>query len=140
MNPDDFGFLLGDVARLLRRTFRHRMEGTPLTYDQMRALVNISRHEGIRQIDLADRLDVHPITLVHQIDQLAQNGLVERRPDPSDRRAYQLFLTKAAAPHLSAIKQVSAAIHADMFRGLNKEQVAMALASLSTVRDNLASS
>jgi DNA-binding MarR family transcriptional regulator len=139
MNPGDFGFLLGDVARLLRRTFRQRMEGTELSYDQIRALVNISHHEGIRQVDLADLLDVQPITLVHQIDQLAQNGLVERRPDPADRRAYQLFLTKAAAPHLSAIKKVTAAIHADMFRGLNKEQIGTTLASLSIVRDNLAS-
>ncbi len=139
MNPDDFGFLLGDVVRLLRRNFRQRMGGIELTYEQMRALVSISRREGIRQVDLAELLDVQPITLVHQIDQLAQNGLVERRADPADRRAYQLFLTKAATPHLSAIKKAMTAIQADMFRGLSKEQVAVAFASLSTVRDNLAS-
>lgn len=137
MNPGDFGFLIGDVSRLLRRTFRQQQADMGLTFEQVRALVHISRREGIRQVDLADLLDVQPITLVHQIDQLAANGLVGRRADPADRRAYQLFLTKAAIPHLSTIKKISAAIHADMFRGLDKEQVANAIAILSTVRENL---
>lgn len=139
MNSNSLGFLVGDVSRLLRRTFRQRMAGMELTFEQMRALVNISRHEGIRQVDLADLLDVQPITLVHQIDQLAENGLVERRGDPTDRRAYQLFLTKAAAPHLSAFEKIAAAIQADMLRGLSKEQVTAILSSLRTLRDNLAS-
>lgn len=139
MSSDNLGFLLGDVSRLMRRTFRQRMAGLELTFEQMRVLVHISRNEGIRQVDLADLLDVQPITLVHQIDQLAENGLVERRADPTDRRAYQLFLTGAAAPHLAAIKKVAAAIQTDMFRGLSKDQIALVLASLRTVRDNLAS-
>lgn len=139
MSSDNLGFLLGDVSRLMRRTFRQRMAGLELTFEQMRVLVHISRNEGIRQVDLADLLDVQPITLVHQIDQLAENGLVERRADPTDRRAYQLFLTGAAAPHLAAIKKVAATIQTDMFRGLSKDQIALVLASLRTVRDNLAS-
>lgn len=139
MNPENLGFVLGDVSRLLRRTFKQRMAGIELTFEQMRALVSISRNEGIRQIDLADLLDVQPITLVHQIDLLTENGLVERRADPTDRRAYQLFLTKAAAPHLLAVKKIAAAIQVDMFRGLSKEQVALVLSSLHTMRDNLAS-
>jgi len=139
MTSDNLGFLVGDVSRLLRRTVRQRMAGTELTFEQMRALMNISRNEGIRQVDLADLLDVQPITLVHQIDQLAESGLVERRADPGDRRAYQLFLTKASAPHLSAIKKVAAAIQADMLRGLSKEQVALVSSTLHTIRDNLAS-
>lgn len=138
MKTDSLGFLVGDVSRLLRRTFRQRMVGVELTFEQTRALVSISRREGIRQVELADLLDVQPITLVHQIDQLTENGLVERRADPADRRAYQLFLTKAAAPHLAAVAKVAAAIEADMFRGLSKDQVAVVLASLRTMRDNLA--
>ncbi len=138
MTSDNLGFLVGDVSRLLRRTIRQRIAGTELTFEQMRALMNISRNEGIRQVDLADLLDVQPITLVHQIDQLAENGLVERRADPTDRRAYQLFLTKAATPHVSAIKKMATAIQADMLRGLSKEQVALVSSTLHTMRDNLA--
>lgn len=139
MSSDSLGFLLADVSRLLRRTFQQRMEGSELTFVQARVLVNISRKEGIRQVDLADLLEMQPISLVHLIDQLAENGLVERRPDPTDRRAYQLFLTPLAAPHLSAIKKIAAAIQTDMLRGLDKEQSALVLSSLRIVRNNLSS-
>lgn len=139
MSSDSLGFLLADVSRLLRRNFQQRMEGSELTFVQARVLVNISRQEGIRQVDLADRLEMQPISLVHLIDQLAETGLVERRPDPTDRRAYQLFLTPLAAPHLSAIKKIGAAIQADMLRGLDKQQSALFLSSLNIVRNNLSS-
>jgi DNA-binding MarR family transcriptional regulator len=132
------GFLLADVSRLLRRTFQQRMEGNVLTFVQARVLINISRNEGIRQVELAELLELQPIALVHLIDQLAQMELVERRPDPHDRRAYQLFLTAAAAPHLDEIKVIGAAIQKDMLRGLNKQQAEQFLSSLSVVRDNLA--
>jgi DNA-binding MarR family transcriptional regulator len=138
MNTDSLGFLLADVSRLLRRTFQQRMEGCELTFVQARVLVNISRREGIRQVELAELLELQPIALVHLIDQLAQMGLVERRPDPNDRRAYQLFLTEAAAPHLATIRQIGATIQTDMLRGLNKQQSEQFLSSLKIVRDNLA--
>lgn len=139
MISDNIWFQLGDVSRLLRRTIRRRMSGTMLTVEQMRALIGISYCEGVRQVDLADQLDIQPITLVYQIDQLAESGLVERRADPCDRRAYQLFLTKAASPHLSAIEKVAAEIQMDMLRGLSKEQVALLASTLHTMRDNLVS-
>ncbi len=138
MNTDNLAYLLSDATRLLRRTFRQRLTGVELSFEQARALMLIGRCEGIRQVDLAERLDVQPITLVHQIDQLAANGLVERRPDPTDWRAYQLFVTKAAAPHLAAIGKIAAAVQSEMLRGLSKEQVALMLAGLHTLRDNLA--
>jgi len=137
MNTDNPGFVLADVARLLRRTFRQRLAGVELSFEQARALMVIAHCEGIRQVDLAERLDVQPITLVHQIDQLAASGLVERRTDPADRRAYQLFLTRAAAPHLAAIGKIGAKVQADMLRGLSKEQVALMLAGLHAMRENL---
>lgn len=139
MISDNIWFQLGDVSRLLRRTFRRRMSGTKLTVEQMRVLIGISYCEGVRQVDLADQLEIQPITLVNQIDQLAENGLVERRADPTDRRAYQLFLTEAASPHLSNIEEVAAAIQTDMLRGLSKEQVSLLFSALQIMRDNLAS-
>jgi len=137
MKTDSLGFLLADVSRLLRRNFQQRMEGSELTFVQARVLINISRKEGIRQVELAELLELQPIALVHLIDQLAQLGLVERRPDPNDRRAYQLFLTAAAAPHLATIRQIGAAIQADMLRGLNKLQSEQFVSCLKIVRDNL---
>lgn len=136
--PDRLGFLLGDVSRLMRRAFRERLEGSSLTLAQARALVHVSRHRGIRQVDLADILEVRPITLARLIDQLAAAGVVERRPAPGDRRAYRIFVTEGAAPQLAAIRRVAAATQKDALRGLTRRQAATAHAALSRMRDNLA--
>ena len=138
MTTESLGFLLADVSRLLRRAFQQQMEGCDLTFVQARVLMNISRNEGIRQIELAELLELQPIALVHLIDQLTELALIERRPDPTDRRAYQLFLTTAAAPYLSSIKEIAAAIQTEMLQGLNKQQSAEIISSLKIVRANLA--
>lgn len=135
---DSLGFLLADVSRLIRQAFQQRIEGSSLTHSQARALVYLSRHEGIRQVELAELLDIQPITLARLLDQLAENGLIERRPDPADRRAYRLFLTSAAASHLAAIEAVAASIRADALRGIGKQEAAVLLSALGRMRDNLA--
>ncbi len=141
MNPqrETLGFLLADVSRLMRRAFVQRLENSPLTLAQARALVYVSRHEGVRQVALAELLDVQPITLARLIDSLAKAALVERRPDPADRRAYRLFLKPAAAPHLAAIEKVVAGIRADALRDFSRQQAAAVFSALRRMRDNLAS-
>lgn len=136
---DSLGFLLADVSRLMRRAFQQRLEGSTLTLAQARALVYVSRHEGVRQVDLAEMLEVQPITLARLIDQLADARLVERCCDPVDRRAYQIFLTPAAVPHLAAIKQVATAIQADVLHDLDDRQAAIVFFALHKMRDNLGS-
>lgn len=139
LRQDSLGFLLADVSRLMRRAFQQRLEGSTLTLAQARALVYISRHEGVRQVDLAEMLEIQPITLARLIDQLADTGLVERRADPADRRAYQVFLTPAAASHLTAIREVAAVIQTDALRDLDEQQAAIAFLALRKMRDNLGS-
>ena len=137
LRQDSLGFLLADVSRLLRRAFQQRLEGSSLTLAQARALVYVSRHEGVRQVDLAELLEVQPITLARLIDQLAKAGLVERRTDGADRRAYQIFLTPAAASHLAAIETVASAIREDALRDLDEQQAAAVFSALRKMRDNL---
>lgn len=132
------GFLLADVSRLMRQAFSQRLEGSSLTLAQARALIYVSRNEGLRQVELADLLEIQPISLARLIDQLADAGLVERRADPADRRAYQLFLKPAAAAQLVAIDQVAAAIRADALVGISKQQSEVLLHALDTMRSNLA--
>lgn len=138
---ESLGFLLANVSHLMRRAFSTRREdgALTLTLAQARALFYVSRNEGVRQIDLAELLEVKPITLARLLDQLAKAGLVERRADPEDRRAYRIFLTPAAAPHLESIEAVAASVRADALRGLNKQEIAALFAALRTIRDNLAS-
>jgi DNA-binding MarR family transcriptional regulator len=138
MQKDTLGFLLADVGRLMRQAFQKNLEGEIcLTLAQARALVYLSRQEGIRQVELADMLEVQPMTLARLIDQLVKHGLVERRPDPADRRAYRLYVTPDAAPHMAAIKQVAAANYKVALKGIDKAQADTLMLVLAKMRDNL---
>jgi DNA-binding MarR family transcriptional regulator len=135
---DTLGFLLADVSRLMRRAFQQRLEGSSLTLAQARALVYVSRNEGVRQIDLAEMLEVQPITLARLLDQLAKAGLVERRAAPADRRAYQIFLLPAATRQLVAIERVAKAVRANALRGVSEQQATGVMSALRKMRNNLA--
>jgi len=131
------GFLMADTLRLIRRASASFLEEHQLTLAQTRALLYVGRNQGIRQVELADLLDVQPITLARLIDQLAETGLVERRADPRDRRAFQLYLTPAAAPIVAIIGQRSAGFQQRALEGLTPEQVESLFFFLNQVRDNL---
>lgn len=133
----DFGFLVSDVARLLRRDFERATVDSPLTLAQARALVLIGRNPGVRQVELAELLEVQPITLARLVDQLADTGLVERRPDPDDRRAYRVHLLPAAEPHLAHIRSVGTRLRARALAGLDAAQAQQLVAALRQVRENL---
>lgn len=138
-HQDSLGFMLADVARLMRRDFKLRLRDSRLTHAQARVLVHTSRNEGIHQIELAEMLEVQPITLARLLDQLAEVGLIERRPDPEDRRAYHVHVTAAAAPHLASIERVAKTIYKAAMRDLSEGQAASVLKGLRKMRDNLAS-
>jgi DNA-binding MarR family transcriptional regulator len=140
-SDNNLGFLVADVARLMRRAFQDRLSGSSLTLTltlaQGRALVYVSRNQGIRQVDLADLLEVQPMTLARLVDQLADAGLVERRPDPLDRRAHRIYPTAEASPHLAAIDDVVVEIRKAASRGLDRTELAAVLAALRRMRSNL---
>ena len=134
---ESVGFLMADVSRLMRKSFEELLEGSSLTLAQARALFYLSRQEGIRQVVLAEILEVQPITLARLIDQLQAEGLVERRPDPNDRRAYQLFLTKKAQPHLDAIESVTAMLRPVVLDDVTAAEAEITIATLNKMRLNL---
>src|SRR3982074_2360874 len=92
-NAPTLGFLLHDVARLLRRRFEQNARGPGLTRSQWQVLAYLALNEGINQSGLADLLEIEPITLGRIVDKLETLGLIERHPDPSDRRGGVFFLT-----------------------------------------------
>ncbi|WP_019143110.1 MarR family winged helix-turn-helix transcriptional regulator [Noviherbaspirillum massiliense] len=137
VRQDSLGFLIADLSRLMRRAFAQQLTGSSLTLAQARALLYLSRNEGMRQVDLAANLEIQPMTLARLVDQLEAGGLLERRSDPADRRAYRLYLKPAAAPHLEAVKQVAKAIRSDVLRGVGKEHADILLATLEQMHGNL---
>lgn len=137
---DGIGFLIVDVSRLMRRRFAEQLKAisVTLTLAQARALVYIARREGLRQVELAALLEIQPITLARVIDQLAGAGLVERRADAVDRRAYQLYLRPAARPQLALIARATEKVRLRAVEGLQKRDAAALIAALQKVRGNLA--
>src|SRR6202167_3288653 len=99
----EFAFILNDVARLLRTYADYKAAQFGITRAQWAVLVRLDRSEGLNQSELAEVLDLQPITLTRLLDKLCDSGLIERRPDPNDRRAKRLFLTAAARPLLERL-------------------------------------
>src|ERR1700687_5985586 len=100
------GFVLHDVARLLKRRFERNARGTGLTRSQWQVLVHLAQNEGIHQGKLAELLDIEAITLGRIVDKLEILGLIERLPHPSDRRIWLLHLTDAARPKLAQLRKL----------------------------------
>lgn len=135
MQTNNIGFLLTDIIRLMRREYtKSDLCMTPM---QARALVYVSRYEGVKQVQLAEMLDIQPITLARLIDQLAEDRLIERRPDPKDRRAYGLYLMKKSTPLLEKIDIEVTRVHEKALQGLSEEQVAVLRDALAVMHTNL---
>lgn len=132
-----FGFLLHDVARLLRGNFNRRVQQLGLTQAQCRVILHLSRNEGIQQVALAEILEIQPVTLARLLDKLEAANLIERRRDPSDRRAFCLFLTASAHPLREQIWALGAVVRDEAVQGLDEQARAQFIATLQTMKENL---
>jgi MarR family transcriptional regulator for hemolysin len=133
----EFGFILNDVARLLRTYADYRAAQFGMTRAQWAVLVRLDRSEGLNQSELADVLDLQPITLTRLLDKLSDSGLIERRPDPDDRRAKRLFLTSAARPLLEQLASLGENTMASALEGVGSDDVERMVSQLEVVRENL---
>lgn len=135
---ENFAFEVAETARVIRREANKRAAVLGATKAQWRVLARLHRSGGgIRQIELAEMLDVEPITLCRMIDRLEEAGLVERRRHDSDRRAWQLHLTAAAAPVIVRLEKMGKAFNADILTGISEADRAAALRVLARIRENL---
>ncbi|MBD1575419.1 MULTISPECIES: MarR family winged helix-turn-helix transcriptional regulator [Vibrio] len=133
------GYLLSDVSRLIRHEFQSDPAMGEMTLAQARALSLISRHEGIKQVELAELLEIKPMTLGRIIDQLVETGLIERRPNPSDRRAYLIYLLPAAQPELDHIQMAGSRVWANALEGLSETEIEAFVQTLERIHKNLPS-
>jgi MarR family transcriptional regulator for hemolysin len=131
------GFLLADVSRMLRRNFDHRVHDLGLTQAQWRAIAQLSREQGLKQVVLAERLEVKPITLARLVDRLEAAGWVKRRPDPRDRRATRLYLTAKSQPILSDLHERAAETLEEALDGVSATQRRQLISALSKMKNNL---
>jgi MarR family transcriptional regulator, transcriptional regulator for hemolysin len=133
------GFLLHDVARLLRKRFEQhaRAKHLGLTRSQASVLGRLSRQEGINQVTLAQQLELEPITLVRLLDRLQAAGLIERRPDPLDRRARALYLTPQARPLLDRVSVLARDVYDEALAGLSAPERERLVTALELMKGNL---
>ena len=133
------GFVLNDVARLMRKRFEQRARAASLglTRAQAAVLANLARQEGINQVSLAQILELEPITLARLLDRLQAAALIERRPDPKDRRAHLLYLTGAAYPLLDRIFALAADVRQDALAGIAEPDRNLLLEMMLKMRVNL---
>lgn len=130
-------FMISDVGRLVRTYADQKARQFGQTRAQWAVLVKLERHEGLKQSDLAEYLDIQPITLTRLVDRLCDNGLIERRPDPNDRRAKRLYLTPAARPLLDRISAQIEEIAETVLAGVDAAAVDALLGQLGLARENL---
>ncbi len=129
--------MLNDVARMLRTYTDHKAGQKGSTRAQWSVLTRLNRFEGVKQSELAEMLDLQPITLTRLLDRLCAGGLIERRVDPNDRRANRLHLTPAARPLLARLGQLGEELMATALAGVDRAAVERTIAALATVKENL---
>ncbi|MES2002541.1 MAG: MarR family transcriptional regulator [Pseudomonadota bacterium] len=134
---DTLPFEIAETAHALRRAFDRRATGLGVTRAQWKVMFRLDRSPGLRQVELADMLDIEPITLCRILDRLEESGLVERRSDPTDRRAWLLYLADSARPLKAKLDALGDAMIAEAFADIDPSDLERMKALLSRIRDNV---
>ena len=134
---DTLPFEIAETAHALRRAFDRRATGLGVTRAQWKVMFRLDRSPGLRQVELADMLDIEPITLCRIIDRLEESGLVERRSDPTDRRAWLLYLADSARPLKAKLDALGDAMIAEAFADIDPSELERMKALLAQIRDNV---
>lgn len=134
---ETIGLTLAEISRLIRRRFDARAREIGVTRAQWHTLMIVARHEGLNQGGIAELMEIEPITACRMIDRLEDAGLVERRRDPNDRRAWRIFLKEEARPLLEQLRAIGERLSQETLTGLSPEQLDALVEGLTIIRANL---
>lgn len=140
MPTEHLAWEIADTAHSVRRAFDRRALKLGVTRAQWRLMLRLAASPSLRQVEVAELLDIEPITLCRIVDRLEEAGLVERQRDPSDRRAWLLNLTERAEPLLEKLRAIATELSAEAFGGLESAQIDVLRSGLARIRDNLSQS
>ncbi|HEY0911171.1 MAG TPA: MarR family transcriptional regulator [Bradyrhizobium sp.] len=130
-------FTLGKLQRLVRLYADKQAARYGITRAQWAVLAKVERCEGLKQTELAELLEMQPITLTRLIDKLCDNGWIERRADQTDRRVNRLYLRKAARPLLGKLSGLRSEITATALDGINPSDAHRLLTLLESIKENV---
>jgi DNA-binding MarR family transcriptional regulator len=133
----NFGFVLNDVARLLRTIFDRRVKSLGLTRSQWWVLNHVFRHHGATQSELAEVLEIEKATLGRLLDRLDQKGWIRREAHADDRRAKRIYLTEASEPTLKAMRAAAGELRREALAGLTAQERDRLIDCLLSVKENL---
>jgi len=133
----NFLFALGEVQRLMRAYADKEAARYGITRAQWAVLAKLERSEGMKQTELAEQLEMQPITLTRLIDKLCDNGWIERRGDESDRRVNRLHLKKAARPLLGKLAGLKSEITATALDGISRDDAERLVTQLESIKENV---
>jgi MarR family transcriptional regulator, transcriptional regulator for hemolysin len=128
---------LVESSRLLRNYIDHRAKSRGTTRAQWIVLFRLRQHEGLSQVDLADVLELQPISLVRLLDRLVEHGLLERRHDPKDRRANRLFLTASGRQLVDDLDSLRDSIATDVLQDIPTEAIETSLQTLLDIKERI---
>src|ERR1700723_632808 len=136
-NPPTLGFLLHDVARLLKKRLEQHSRRSGLTRSQWQILAYLAKNEGINQKGLAELLDIEPITLGRIVDKLETLRLIKRNPHPTDRRRWLLHLMPAARSRLQQAGEYGDVTRREALAGVSEADRQCLLMTLDAMKANL---
>jgi MarR family transcriptional regulator for hemolysin len=133
----EIAFMIKDVSRMMGTYADQQGRVLGISRAQWTVLVRLERTEGLKQSELAEILDLQPISLTRLLDRLDENGLIERRADPNDRRVNRLYLKPAARPLLDQLATLSETLMGTVLEGIEPESMERMLRDLKLIKDNL---
>jgi DNA-binding MarR family transcriptional regulator len=136
---DHIGYMISDVARLLRTVFDRRVRAMGLTRAQWLVLTRLYRRPGASQTELADMLEIDRASAGRMVDRMEKNGWLERRPDGDDRRINRLHLTREARRVHAALWAIAEATVNDALSGLSRAERAQYATLTAKVKGRLQS-
>ncbi len=128
-----------ESSRLLRNYIDHRAKGRGTTRAQWIVLFRLRQQEGLSQVDLADVLELQPISLVRLLDRLVDSQLLERKPDPHDRRANRLFLTPKGRQLVDDLDSLRDDIASDVLHDVPESAIESGMETLVAIKAHVKS-
>ncbi|WP_233270589.1 MarR family winged helix-turn-helix transcriptional regulator [Chachezhania sediminis] len=126
-----------DIARFRAILFDAMLKPHDMTMSQGWVLVHLVRENGLRQSELADRLEVATVTTSKLIDRLEARGYVERRSDPNDRRSNRVYATPQAKQLVKILTKTIFEVDEIANAGIPEKDLATTLRVLALMRTNL---
>src|ERR1700761_8682703 len=133
----NFLFTLGELSRLVRAHADRQSARFGITRAQWAVLAKVERFEGMKQSELAEQMEMQPITLTRLVDRLCDNGWIERRGDETDRRVNRLYLRKAARPLLAKLSGLRSESTDAALDGISPPDAHRLLAQLESIKENV---